>query len=146
MRSRKLIAAAGLAVLVAVGAFVLWLSRDVTAGINPENFRRIAKRFDDGNWNGMPPMTVADVEAILSTPPGVYRTGRPLHPTGGFMPVGPIVPGAIHWRRDTYEIVVTTDATGRVESIGEDDFDKSPDSDDNFLSRAKRWWRRWFPE
>jgi hypothetical protein len=79
------VALAGLAMEVAIGAFVRWLSRDVTAGINPENCGRIARRFDDGNSNGMPSMTEAEVEAILGTPPAVYRTGRSLHPTGGFI-------------------------------------------------------------
>jgi hypothetical protein len=65
-----------------------------------------------------------------------------LHPTGGFMADDPIVPGAIQWRRNTYEIFITADATGRVESIGEADFDKSSDSDRNLLSRVKRQWRR----
>ena len=83
-RRKLLVALAGLAVLVAIGAFVQWLSREATAGINPENCGRIARRFDDGNSNGMPPMTVAAVEAILGTSPAVYRTGRSIHPTGGF--------------------------------------------------------------
>jgi hypothetical protein len=139
-----LIAAVGSAVLVAVGAFVLWPSRDVTEGINPENFNHIAKRFDDGERDGMPRMTVADVEAILRTPPGEYQNGRSPHPTDGFTSDG--LPGAIHWRRSAYEIFVTADATGLVESISEDGIAKSPDSSDNFLWRAIRWWRRWFPE
>jgi hypothetical protein len=134
-------------VLVAVGAFVLWPGSDPGSAITRQNFGRIIKWFDDGNWNGMPPMTVADVTAILGTPPGDYRTGRSLYPTGGgFMSDGPLFRGAIYWRCDTHEIYVTADASGRVKSIGNADLTKSPDAFGNLLWRAKRQWRRWFPE
>jgi hypothetical protein len=60
MRRRKLIAAVGLAVLVAVGVFVLWLR---PGRVTRENFERLKE--------GMPP---AEAKAILG-PPGDYTTG-----------------------------------------------------------------------
>ena len=60
MRRRKLIALAGLAVLVAAGAFVLWPRPD---RITRANYDRIRMG-----------MSRAEVEAILG-PPGDYTTG-----------------------------------------------------------------------
>jgi hypothetical protein len=61
MRRRTLLAAlAGLAVVVAAGAWLLWPRQD---RITPENLDRIELG-----------MTRAEVEAILGGPPGDYRT------------------------------------------------------------------------
>jgi hypothetical protein len=66
MRRRKLIAAVGLAVVVAVGTFVCW----------PRVNRCTQVNFVVGIRPGM---TLAEVEAVIG-PPGDYRTIRTVNP------------------------------------------------------------------
>jgi hypothetical protein len=146
MRRRKLIAAVvALAVLVAVAVFVLWSSRDMAAGITIENADRLGHRFEDGRLQKMPRMTVADAEAILGAPPGDYRTGRSLEMDVEIIADGGL-PDVIYWISDSCVVLITTDPTGCVDSIGRSETKKSPDSFGNLVWRAKRLWRRWFPE
>jgi hypothetical protein len=103
MRRRKLLAvSACLILLAAAGAFVLWPSRDVTAGITPENFDRINERLLAGNSNGMPCLTVTEAEAIIGVRPGDYRTGPSMDDDNGkFIAYSP--PGnEIYWLADSY--------------------------------------------
>jgi hypothetical protein len=117
----------------------------MAAGITIENAHLLDHRLDDGNLEKTPHMTVADAEAILGAPPGDYRTGPSLEMEVEFIPDGRL-PAVIYWISDSCVILITTDATGCVESIGRSETKKSPDSFGNLVWRAKRLWRRWFPE
>jgi hypothetical protein len=136
MRRRKLVAAVGLAVLVAVGAFALWPRTD---RITLENYDRIHQE-----------MTRAEVEAILG-PPGDYRT-RATACRG--------VPDRV---RDFDETDATTDDKqwdgdggsihvdyGRAGTVVYVTYREMEEADqgplDVLLWRAKRLWRRWFPD
>jgi hypothetical protein len=141
MRRRKLIALAGLAVLVAVGAFVLWPRPD---RITEENYQRIQEG-----------MSRAEVEAILG-PPGDHRTGAtytyPQIGTGVFsakdlffvFATGPAWPV---WKGDAVEIQIQLNDSGHATHKGRLTAHRIEQTPlDNLLWRAKRQWRKWFPD
>jgi hypothetical protein len=131
MRRRKLLAAkvAGLAVLVAVGAFALWPRAD---RITRENFDRIQ--------NGM---SQAEVEAVLG-PPGDYRSG-PTYPDIAPQPKKGSPP--IWWKANGAQIWVFFDPSGHVDDTFQHfTHPPEPNTLGNLIWRAKRQWRRWFPE
>jgi hypothetical protein len=137
MRRRKLIAVVGLTVLVAVGAFALWPRTD---RIMRENFGRIQKD-----------MSLGEVKAILGSP-GDYWT-RPTTYRRHFLEPRRLADKLASdpdvdikkWEGDTGDIEVafrdgeTTAAFYATEPVNQGPLD-------NFLWRAKRLWRRWFPE
>jgi hypothetical protein len=128
---------AGLAVLVAVGLFALWPQPN---RITRENCARINKG-----------MTQAEVVAILG-PPGDYTSGPMLLEDEewpeddcyrGFAAFseGPA------WCGDTGCVEVRVDNSGEVLAcrfVGGRRVEQSALA--NLLWRAKRQWRRWFPE
>jgi hypothetical protein len=164
-RRKLLVALGGLAVLVAVGAFVVWPRAD---RITRENYDRIREG-----------MTRAEVEAILGGPPGDYRTVRTEHAgegpaawggdldwyavlcarhagASGYSPLDsvehPDLPndarllGTWFGNEGYVLIVFVSDA---VDVDGKDFYRtvnlvKSPF--DNLLWRARRLWRKWFPQ
>jgi hypothetical protein len=134
MRSwRLLLALAGLA-LVAAGTFVLWPRAN---HITRENFDRIEKG-----------MSRVQVESILGLP-GDYRTG----PTeiAWILEYDPITGKTLWddrcWCADTLLIIVDFDESGSAYRYWCFDERRSLQSPlENFLWRANRHWRRWFPE
>jgi hypothetical protein len=138
MWRRKLIAVvAGLALLVGAGAFVLWPRPD---RITRENLGRIR----DG-------MSLAEVEAILG-PPGDHRTKPttyhrhflepPRH--ADTMASEPDV-DVKKWQGDTGDIeIVFSNGETSAAFYATDPVNQGPL--DNLAWRAKRLWRRWFPE
>jgi hypothetical protein len=150
MRRRKLIAAVvGLAVLVVVGAFVLWPQTDQGDRITRENYNYIKIG-----------MSRAEVEAILG-PAGDYATGslRFAGPTLRVFSGEPSPPSEyvlsvrdaegydiVRWRNDTGILTVYFDRTGQVFTKGFFHVERVEQGPlDNLLWRAKRLWRRWFP-
>jgi hypothetical protein len=161
MRRRKLLAAVvGLAVLVAVGVFALWPQ---AGRVTRENYQRI--RIG---------MTLAEVETILG-PPGDYRSGRGETDYGGddgpaYWQVDPepypkpLVWGNTHWSTkegdswpsrkgrwgvwvsDSAIISVIVDDAEHVVEMYASNRRMTQSFFDNLLWRAKRQWRRWFPE
>jgi hypothetical protein len=144
MRRRKLLVAVGLAVLVAVGVFVLWPRPN---RITRENFDRIKEGLNS-----------TEVEAILG-PPGDYTTGPlqhvPWHGLSIFSGEPPPIDDyvlssrwydgdeVVQWRSDNAIFYVYFGSSGRVHTkclsyVGR--IDQSPL--DNLLWRAKRLWRR----
>jgi hypothetical protein len=140
MRRRKLLAViAGLAVL-ALGAFVMWPRPD---RITRENYDFI----NEG-------MTLAEVEAILG-PPGDHTTGdTEANPFGDWRswrsPTTIVEFDGFScgcWIADTVAIYVNFDDTGHVMTKYHYQNHKiEHGSIANFLWRAKRHWRQWFPE
>jgi hypothetical protein len=140
MRRRKLVVAqAGLAVVVAAGAALLWSQLEPDR-ITAANFERIHKG-----------MTRAEVEAILGLP-GDYTTGA-THADPEFMfhgdewfnvfATGPAWP---LWEGDAIRIQVGFDDSDHATHKGRltaHRWEQSPF--DNLLWRAKRQWHRWFP-
>jgi hypothetical protein len=137
MPRRKLIAAVGLTVLFAAAAFALWPRTD---RITRENFGRIQKD-----------MSLAEVKALLGSP-GDYRTRPTTYQEHFLEPPRLAYRMAGHpdvdikkWEGDTGDIEVafrdgeTTAAFYATEPVNQGPLD-------NFLWRAKRLWRRWFPE
>jgi hypothetical protein len=142
MRRRKLIVAVGLVVLVAVAAFVAWPRPQ---RITRENFDRI----QDG-------MSRAEVEAILG-PPGDYRTGPTLYTletfTGTLMDFGSQRRSladeggpAMCWVSDTCSIDIDLDQKGVFSASFACAVKMKHTLLGNLLWRAKRQWRKWFPE
>jgi hypothetical protein len=129
MRRPKLIAAvAGLAVVIAVGMFVSW---SPPARITEENCSRI--RED---------MILADVVAILG-PPGDYRTE--ITPAVDLIDLEH--PHREDWLGNEGVIFVFLDNSGHVKRA--QFYRKTPLRRaplDDLLWRAKRLWRRWFPD
>jgi hypothetical protein len=129
MRKRRLWwAVTGLAVLVTVGAFVLWPQPE---RVRQENFERIQVG-----------MTLAQTEAILG-PPGDYATGETqiLYLPGLSL--------AEHHRIwNTNEGTLTITFVSDIVRYKRFDPHDPPDprSLDNLLWRAKRQLRKWFPE
>jgi hypothetical protein len=119
---------ARVAVLVAVGAFILWPRPDRAT---QENFNRI-----------QPGMSRAEVEAILG-PPGDYRSGY----THDYETRASL-PDDLIWETDHVIIVVYFKASGRVrfQRIQLVSLRESSDPLDNLRWRAKRQWRKWFPK
>jgi hypothetical protein len=139
LRNRKLLAVLGvaLAVLNAVGTFVLWPQEH---RISQENFDRIQ--------NGM---TQDEVEAILGSP-GDYRTGPIILLNGwrsadddlGFWkpPIRAAWCGDAGFAYGIYDF----GEPRRVHSLCFLEASRQPQAPlDNLLWRAKRQWRRWFP-
>jgi hypothetical protein len=150
MRRRKLLVAlAGLAVVVAAGAVVLWQRQ--SSRITQENFDRIR----DG-------MSRAEVEEILGSP-GDYRTGpgatnlgrdvimwvidpdvHPYPPSSwSKIDEGPHSWG--YWLGDSFQISVAIDDSGQVQEMHGFPRRTTQGVFDNLLWRAKRQWHRWFP-
>jgi hypothetical protein len=148
MRRRTLfLVLAGLAVVVAAGVVVLWPRPEpdrVTWAyfVTLENCRRCGRG-----------MTCKEVEAILG-PPGDYSTGPTSDPISPFrqvrtfddgMPWPQLTP--TEWKGDKAIVVVFFDATGNaIESQFAAVYKRDQHPLDNLLWRAKRQWRRWFPE
>jgi hypothetical protein len=157
MRRRTLLVAlAGLAVVAAAGAVVLWPRPE---RITRENFDRIR----DG-------ITRADVEAILG-PPGDYRTGHGEMDYGtgentDWTPdSGPDFAPRTNWSRlrgvrgqssedpslragwigDSFAILIVVDKSGQVTHKSLSPRRTTQGPLDNLLWRVKRQWRRWFP-
>jgi hypothetical protein len=134
MRRRKLIAAlVALAVLVVVGAPVLW---------PPPN--RVTQENYDSIRMGM---SRTEVEAIFGAP-GDYTSG----PTDYRVDTAPQFASTAGytfgiWNTDTSSVGVVFDAEDRVSDswfcVGKR---LEQGALDNLLWRAKRQWRRWFPE
>jgi hypothetical protein len=136
MRRRKLRWAVVWLALVAVGVLVPRPAPPVRA--TREKFGLVHKG-----------MTLAEVTTILG-PPGNYASG-PTHLSGpaSGRDLGPTGEAWSHydWYSDTFDFWVEFDGSGVV--IWRFDFDnhrieKGPL--DNLLWRAKRQWRKWFPE
>jgi hypothetical protein len=149
-RWKLLVALAGLAVVVA-GAVVLWPHED-----------RITKQNCDCIREGM---TRQEVEAILG-PPGDYRTVRTAEPPP---PVYALRKPKAELAKDAYDrehVFVLKHSPGVEkltwladegdvyvwmvgERVAHNDFSSSQKVDqtslENFLWKAKRQWRRWFP-
>jgi hypothetical protein len=141
MQSRKLIPrlAVGMVALVGVGAFAFW---PVPQRITRKNFDRI----EIG-------MSRAEVEVIVG-PPGDYTTG-PTHLANigrrlviSFGDDGQLLSLDIAgWIADSAIICVGFNRSGVVEWKNLDDNSRLPQSEfDSVLWRAKRQWRKWFPE
>jgi hypothetical protein len=149
MRRRKLVAAAGLAALVAVGAVAMWIGRD---RVTLENFSRIK--------SGMPR---AEVEAILG-PPGDYRT-VPTAPASLDLLQGTARPTQVgsdshfferqeftfdapnyqHWSGNRGDVDVYLNSKG-VALAHFQPAQRLPQSAlDNFVWRAERQWHNRFP-
>jgi hypothetical protein len=128
-------------VLVAVGAFVLWPREDCVT-------RKNCDRICEG-------MTWTEVEAILG-PPGDYSTGLLRGPHGCpqssyhdlAMLISEVAEGGALWLSDTGQAEVWFDNRGRVvDDPFINECAREPQGPlDNLLWRAKRQWRRWFPE
>jgi hypothetical protein len=148
VRKWKLIAVAGLAVLVAAGAFILWPQ---PCRVTLENVRRI--------HSGMSPQ---EVEAILgpagdhSTRPLVLHIGHdsddptiPFEPSDGAMPREGRA-ARIRWTDDGGTVRIFFFSTGRTYC---DAWEPSilplktvqQGPPDILRWRAKRLWRKWFP-
>jgi hypothetical protein len=143
MRGRKLrwlLALAGLAVLLAVGA-LLPRSRPPPVRVTYEH--TFGFRYG---------MTLAEVESILGGPPDDYRT-RPNQFDSGPVPQrvpvrDPLGTGdsACIWATDEVNLTVVFDSTGRVRDWAYTPVIEAPRSTSgDLLWRAKRQWRRWFP-
>jgi hypothetical protein len=132
MRRRKLIVVVGLAVLVAVGAFVLWPRPD---RITQENLERIRAG-----------MSRAEVECILGGPPGDYRsvlTVRISYDAG--YPFELAGPRPAVWKGNTGDVSVHFSQQGAEMPVFLGTFEVPQSFLENVLWRAERLWRRWFP-
>jgi hypothetical protein len=135
-RQKLLVALAGLAVVVAVGAIVLWPRPGVT--------RRNYNRIMDG-------MSRAEVEDILGDPSGASYT-RPVSTGNGRKEVP--WPETVTWRSDSETegiqswasdvalVRVHFDASGRATGK---DFGRPYPYKFSFLDWAWDQWHRWFP-
>jgi hypothetical protein len=137
MRKWKLVVVGlGLAVLVAVGAFVLW-PRPRPDPITAENFSRIKMR-----------MSQSEVKAILG-PAGDYTTGMPVKTdtlrSFGFdeYTADPVIEDL--WESDKAFIAVWYSDSLHVVQAEYGTVQLAP-AIDNFLWRAKLQWQKWFPE
>jgi hypothetical protein len=141
MRRRKLLAVAGLTVLVAAGAFILWPRPD---RITRENFDRIREG-----------MNREEVYAILG-PPGDYRTGPAKYERVILMNDDldwtgePIVrPGCV-WISERALVDVQfvqgdcVTLSGLTMYCSGEKVSQGPL--DNLFWGVKRQWRKWFPE
>jgi hypothetical protein len=121
-----------LVALAGVGAFVLWSRPN---RITRENCARIRAG-----------MTPAEVEAILG-PPGDYTTG-PTDPVSMTARDWPSEAVAKIWTGNEGWIMLAIDPNGNVATHGyfTPSVPRQLSRWDNLLWRAKRQWRRWFPE
>jgi hypothetical protein len=125
--------------LLAIAAFVVWPR---PGGITEENWRRAELG-----------MNRSEVEAILG-PPGDHRTGPTLFDPE-LLP-GTVIPGNVPrltgdytatWAGDSGNLTVLFDSAGHARSWAFAPTRKGSQSLlGDFLWRAKRLWRRWFPE
>ncbi len=133
-------ALAGLAVLIAVVAVVLWPRED-----------RVTRKNCDRIHEGM---TRTEVEAILG-PPGDYSTG-PLRDCQGCpkssyhdlaMLMSEVSEGGALWLSGTGQAQVWFDSRGRVvDGAFFNECAREPQGQlDNLRWQAKRQWRCWFP-
>jgi hypothetical protein len=135
MRRRKLIAAVGLAVLVAVGAVVLW----------PRTDRVTREKFDLLRVG----MSRVQVQVILG-PPGDSSTVETAYDhydaaVGKWHPA--VSDAADIWQTDAAEIAVSYSESGTVSGATYSTGCRLDDGPlGNLLWRAKRQWRRWFPK
>src|SRR5262249_7092156 len=140
MRRRKLIAAVGLTVVVAVGAFVLWPRPDP---LTLENCSRIKVG-----------MSREEVRAMIG-PPGRFHTGTiivigAVKPNQFYNPDGDAVYESDRagrrdiWASDSVYVVLGYDPSGAVVSGTVCAAVRDP-SLYSFLWRAKLLWRKWFP-
>jgi hypothetical protein len=139
MRRRKLLVVlAGLAVVVAAGAVVLWPRAD---RITEENFDLLRVG-----------MTCTEVEAVLG-PPGDYRAGwvenfleiETHHMPNGRAPEDGDT--SVWWGRDGAGITAYFDASGHLVLAWYDTYEtKNRGVLDTLRWRAERQWHRWFPE
>jgi hypothetical protein len=139
MRRRTLLVAlAGLAVVVAAGAVVLWPRLEPPSRITQENCDQIREG-----------MHQADVEAILG-PPGDYTMAGPSNTF--FDTHGPIIThqgGGVScfWVGDRAIAYVVFDEYDRCRQWNYREAGTVPQTGwENLLWRAKRQWHRWFPE
>jgi hypothetical protein len=135
---RRLLVLAGLAMIVAGGALVLWPRQDP---LTRENYEAIR----DG-------MTRAEIEAILG-PAGDYSTG----PTQRFMSVEDAIAQAhqdsfslqsreLAWSSNMVMVRVEFDSRGVATAKNIAALVKLKQTfAENLLWRAKRQWHRWFP-
>jgi hypothetical protein len=150
-RLRLLVVLAGLAVVVAAGAFVLWQ--------RPE---RVTKENYDRMQLGM---THIEVEAILG-PPGDYRSGLgeagwykewipdpdPIYSPPSWnrvsTPTDAPENGGLwaRWLSDSFQILIVVDESGQVMHKEGYPRRRTQGQVDALVWRAKRQWRRWFPE
>ena len=133
---------AGLAMIVAGGALVLWPPTDPASRITQENFERIKEG-----------MSRAEVEAILG-PAGDYSTG----PTQRFMSVEDIIAqarldtfslhsGELTWTSDMVMVRVEFDSRGVATAKYFTALVKLKQTFvDSLIWRAERQWRHWFRE
>jgi hypothetical protein len=134
MRRRKLLAAVGLAVVVAAGMVVLWPRANQPDRVTEENYDRIQHG-----------MTRTEVEAILGSP-GDYTTGPTLvrYPDGRSARHSYV---SDRWVTDSLVVYVSFDDSDRVwHSFTLPNLRHERGLLDSLLWRAKRLWRRWFPE
>jgi hypothetical protein len=142
MRKRKLLAVGGVLALVAAGAFVAW----------PPAYRITIKNLERVQEG----MSRADVEAILG-PPGDYRTvpGRELFAIDRAIQSSRVKAredefslglAFLVWSGDAHTIRIAFGPEGVLDSYIEPVLRQEQSPLDNFLWRAKRQWRRWFPE
>jgi hypothetical protein len=146
MRRWKLLAVVGLAVLVGVGAFVLWPRPDQPDRITRANYERLRQG-----------MSRAEVEAILG-PPGDFRSGptAKVHTETGTLRMLVIAEKIIEdsktcqrqaWVTDKMEVYALYSQSGFALATLCYSLDRQEQGPlDNLLWRAKRQWRRWFPE
>jgi hypothetical protein len=95
-------------------------------------------------------MTRVEVESILGTP-GDHTTGPTTIDSRvlmfGWFGSPPQAADAVDWQADDVCISVAFDASGRqVGSVCGGNHRIEQSLFDNLLWRAKRQWRRWFPE
>jgi hypothetical protein len=132
MRRRKLLVAlAGLAVVVAAWAIVLWPRAMPTSLVTKENCARIQLG-----------MRRAEVEVILG-PAGDYSTD----PRWASDWPAPGRPDSARWLSDRGAIYVCFDASGGVTKANYwDNLALPPSPLRDLLVPVERQWRRWFPE
>jgi hypothetical protein len=100
-------------------------------------------RATEENFDRLQPgMSRAEVEAILG-PPGDYRSGETTTRSKVIWFRGDLL-----WETDDVLIIVGFDESGEMwtRDIWDVHLVKPKVSIDNLLWRAKRQWRKWFPE
>jgi hypothetical protein len=153
MRRRKVRWAAVLLLtaLLAVGACVLWPRPN---RITPANFVRIEEGMSraevvsvlgpSNDYSSGPLIYVGDITLLFSFP-GPHATGD-FVPSSSFN-FGDVQTERVEWRNDEQIVHVYFLPSGHVHTMCRYDvrpIELSPL--DGFLWRAKRQWRKWFPE
>jgi hypothetical protein len=149
LRNRKPIAVVSMIVVALVAAAVfVHCPRAPLSRITRENFDRIGT---GPHWGlGDPsPTKRAELEALLGSP-GDYRTGLTLRPPragNSIILASQQPPTCLAWEGDTLSIHVYVDPSGTV--VFKDAMTNRPadqDTAEAILWRAKRQWRKWFPQ